>query len=76
MSSLCSVIKSLISKALVNSDLILIKPNLRVLEQFPVTGRSMEFMVDNLGIGTRYPLVVAGLGCLFIYTKFGACVVK
>ena len=56
-----------ICKALVISDLILIKANLRVLssfEQFPMTGRLVELMVDNLGIGTRYLLVVVGFGCL------------
>ena len=60
------MIKSLISYTLVDSDLILIKPNLRVLSslQFPMTGRSVELMVDNLGIGTRYLLVVVGFGCL------------
>ena len=61
------MIKSFISKALVDGDLILIKPHLRVLsslEQFPMAGCSVELMVDNLGIGTRYLLVVVGFGCL------------
>ena len=67
MSHLCSQIKSLISKALVESDLILIKPDLRVLsslEQFPMSS-SVELTVDNLFIGTKYLLIVVeGFGCL------------
>ena len=49
MSILFLVIKWSVSKALVDSDLLLMKTHLRVLRslelQFPVTGHSMELMI-------------------------------
>ena len=41
--------QSFISKSLVDSDIILMRPNLRVLMsmEFLVTGRSVEHMIDN-----------------------------
>ena len=58
MSNLYAVFKLLISKALVDSDLILMKTNFRVLssleQQFPVMGCSVALMVVNLLTGTRY----------------------